>query len=95
MEEHEIAYLDIDKKIVNYQPLLIMPVIVNAVFALDVLSLICCLLGLIFYAVFNLKGVGSQYKVLSSLFLLPTVIGFFSFAYDCVMLVYQILPYSR
>ena len=55
----------------TFQPLIIIPVILNNSFTLEIVGIICFVVSLVLYGIFNLKGLGEKYRVLSSLYLLP------------------------
>lgn len=72
-DEKTIIYNHIDSNLMTFQPLFIIPVILNNSFSLDVVGIICLCVSFVLFVIFNLKGLGEKYKALSSLYLLPVL----------------------
>jgi hypothetical protein len=80
--EKEQSFIKLDGQLLFFTPFLMPFIIVNNIFAVDILSLGFFILTTASYLIFNIKGKLSQVKPLQFIFIACSLFGYFSYFYN-------------
>ena len=78
-DENEEAFIELDDKLLFFQPFLIPFVISNNFFAADPISLVAIVLMVGTYYIFNIKGHCGKRKLFTLMFMICSMAGYLSF----------------